>query len=147
MWEGFEGSEAWNANTELSEDCLYLNVVVPKPHPKDAAVGSVLLLLLLLLLQLLLLLLLALLLLLLLIWNYLFLNVVASSKRCCDRFNVIIINIAFFFIASFPNIKRQRCTEWQETFPVCPFCVPLLGTLSTIINVTKWWQVPWPVFQ
>ena len=40
MWEGFEGSEAWNANTELSEDCLYLNVVVPKPHPKDAAVGS-----------------------------------------------------------------------------------------------------------
>ena len=39
MWEGFEGSEAWNANTKLSEDCLYLNVVVPKPHPKDAAVG------------------------------------------------------------------------------------------------------------
>jgi len=38
MWEGFEGSEAWNANTKLSEDCLYLNVVVPKPHPKDAAV-------------------------------------------------------------------------------------------------------------
>ena len=38
MWPGFEGSEQWNANTPLSEDCLYLNVVVPKPHPKDAAV-------------------------------------------------------------------------------------------------------------
>ena len=38
MWPGFDGSEQWNANTPLSEDCLYLNVVVPKPHPKDAAV-------------------------------------------------------------------------------------------------------------
>ena len=38
MWPGFEGSEQWNANTPLSEDCLYLNVVVPKPHPKNAAV-------------------------------------------------------------------------------------------------------------
>ena len=38
MWEGFEGSEAWNANTPLSEDCLYLNVVVPQPHPENAAV-------------------------------------------------------------------------------------------------------------
>ena len=26
MWPGFEGSEQWNANTKLSEDCLYLNV-------------------------------------------------------------------------------------------------------------------------
>jgi acetylcholinesterase len=38
MWEGFHGSEQWNANTKLSEDCLYLNVVVPRPHPKNAAV-------------------------------------------------------------------------------------------------------------
>ena len=38
MWPGFEGSEAWNANTPLSEDCLYLNVVVPRPHPEKAAV-------------------------------------------------------------------------------------------------------------
>ena len=32
MWPGFDGSEAWNYNTPLSEDCLYLNVVVPRPH-------------------------------------------------------------------------------------------------------------------
>jgi len=38
MWPGFEGAEAWNTNTQQSEDCLYLNVVVPKPHPKNAAV-------------------------------------------------------------------------------------------------------------
>ena len=39
MWPGFGGAEAWNTNTQQSEDCLYLNVVVPKPHPKgDAAV-------------------------------------------------------------------------------------------------------------
>ena len=38
MWEGFSGSEAWNTNTPQSEDCLYLNVVVPRPHPKNAAV-------------------------------------------------------------------------------------------------------------
>ena len=38
MWPGFSGSEAWNTNTKQSEDCLYLNVVVPRPHPKDAAV-------------------------------------------------------------------------------------------------------------
>ena len=38
MWPGFSGSEAWNTNTQQSEDCLYLNVVVPRPHPKDAAV-------------------------------------------------------------------------------------------------------------
>ncbi|KAJ9587338.1 hypothetical protein L9F63_019139, partial [Diploptera punctata] len=28
----------WNPNTPLSEDCLYINVVVPKPRPKNAAV-------------------------------------------------------------------------------------------------------------
>merc|ERR1719348_230682 len=38
MWPGFPGSEAWNTNTKQSEDCLYLNVVVPRPHPKNAAV-------------------------------------------------------------------------------------------------------------
>ena len=38
MWPGFEGSEQWNANTPLSEDCLYLNVMVPNPHPKNASV-------------------------------------------------------------------------------------------------------------
>eukprot|EP00092_Neocalanus_flemingeri_P066834 GFUD01081477.1.p1 GENE.GFUD01081477.1~~GFUD01081477.1.p1 ORF type:complete len:628 (-),score=97.71 GFUD01081477.1:131-1951(-) len=38
MWPGFEGSEAWNTNTPQGEDCLYLNVVVPNPHPKNTAV-------------------------------------------------------------------------------------------------------------
>jgi acetylcholinesterase len=38
MWPGFDGAEEWNTNTKQSEDCLYLNVVVPRPHPKDAAV-------------------------------------------------------------------------------------------------------------
>jgi len=37
-WPGFSGSEAWNTNTKQSEDCLYLNVVIPRPHPKNAAV-------------------------------------------------------------------------------------------------------------
>eukprot|EP00095_Tigriopus_kingsejongensis_P006002 maker-scaffold505_size153196-snap-gene-0.26 protein:Tk06002 transcript:maker-scaffold505_size153196-snap-gene-0.26-mRNA-1 annotation:"ace1 type acetylcholinesterase" len=35
---GFFGSEMWNANTPLSEDCLYINVAVPRPHPKNSAV-------------------------------------------------------------------------------------------------------------
>lgn len=34
----FAGSVVWNPNTQLSEDCLYVNVVVPKPRPKNAAV-------------------------------------------------------------------------------------------------------------
>ncbi|XP_037075227.1 acetylcholinesterase-like [Pollicipes pollicipes] len=35
----FEGSTMWNANTPLSEDCLYLNVVRPRPRPvRPAAV-------------------------------------------------------------------------------------------------------------
>ena len=34
----FAGSAMWNANTERSEDCLYLSVTVPRPRPKNATV-------------------------------------------------------------------------------------------------------------
>ena len=34
----FTGWTMWNANTELSEDCLYLSVTVPRPRPKNAVV-------------------------------------------------------------------------------------------------------------
>ncbi|XP_045615284.1 acetylcholinesterase [Procambarus clarkii] len=34
----FNGSTMWNPNTEMSEDCLYINLVVPKPRPRNAAV-------------------------------------------------------------------------------------------------------------
>uniref|UniRef100_A0A182VR59 Acetylcholinesterase n=1 Tax=Anopheles minimus TaxID=112268 RepID=A0A182VR59_9DIPT len=34
----FPGATMWNPNTPLSEDCLYINVVTPRPRPKNAAV-------------------------------------------------------------------------------------------------------------
>lgn len=34
----FPGATMWNPNTQLSEDCLYVNVVLPKPRPTNAAV-------------------------------------------------------------------------------------------------------------
>ena len=34
----FEGATMWNANTPMSEDCLYLSVIVPKPRAKNVPV-------------------------------------------------------------------------------------------------------------
>nr|ADA63843.1 acetylcholinesterase [Lasioderma serricorne] len=38
LFGDFPGATMWNPNTPLNEDCLYINVVVPKPRPTNAAV-------------------------------------------------------------------------------------------------------------
>lgn len=38
MFGDFPGATMWNPNTKMTEDCLYLNVMVPRPRPKNSPV-------------------------------------------------------------------------------------------------------------